>query len=317
MKKSGRRLSLAHPKTTKQILSFLGQQNVLVLLGLFIASHATTASVIAVFLQVSYGGPGVIGETTSLSYWHRLYYCMTSQISPGFTEFVPTNDVSRSLALLNGFTGLAINAIYIALLVSQVLRPKDVFEFGSHIVVNNQEMCGEIRLYSRLRTEAVYIEFSLYRFLLHKREDGRVWGRTEEVRVHPKDRKLLRSRYPYIIRFDLADDFIPWEDVLTAEGQVRENVPVSWLMKLSSEKRGYFFVMVRAETEFGTVYQRKEYRVGTSDFRLGKSIPVFDNVEVTLDDWHNPQKGNWRNWNKTDLSPKSVDDKTVNGKGSS
>ena len=288
------------------MLSFLGQQNVLFLLGLFVASHAVTASVIAIFIRVSYGGPEVIREATSPSYWHRLYFGMTSQISPGFTEFVPANEASRFLALLNGFVGLVINAIYIALLVSQVLRPKDVFEFGSHIVVNKQEMRGEIRLYSRLRTEAVYIEFSLYRFLLHKREDGRVWGRTEEVRVHPRDRKLLRSRYPYIIRFDLADDLTPWENILIAEGQVREKVPVDWLSKSSSEKRGYFFVMVRAETEFGTAYQRKEYRVGTSDFRFGRSVPVFDNVEVTLDDWHNPQKGNWRNWNKTDANLKPV-----------
>lgn len=303
---------MAHPRTTKQMLSFLGQQNVLVLIGLFLASHTITASAIAIFLQVSYGGPEVIGEATPLNYWHRFYYCLTSQISPGFTEFVPLNDTSRFLALLNGFIGLIVNAIYIALLVSQVLRPKNVFEFGSHIVINKQEMSGEIRVYSRLRTEAVYIEFSLYRFLLHTREDGRVWGRTEEVKIHPKDRKLLRSRYPYIIRFDLVEASTPWENTLPVEGQVRERVPIDWLSKSKSAQTGYFFVMVRAETEFGTVYQRKEYRVGTGDFRYGKSIPVFDNVEVTLEDWHNPQKGNWKNWNKTEPDSKLIDSDTTN-----
>jgi len=297
---------LAHPKTTKKMLSFLGQQNVVTLLVLFITSHVISASVIALFIKVSYGGPDAVSEVTSPSYWHRFYYCMISQISPGFTEFVPSNDPSRILSLSNGFIGLVINAIYISLLVSQVLRPKNVFEFGSHIAVNEKEKSGEIRIYSRLRNDAVYIEFSLYRFLLHKREDGRVWGRTEEIRVHPKDRKLLRSRYPYIIRFDLEEDAASWENVLSAEGQVREKVPIGWLSKNGSEKCGYFFVMVRAETEFGTAYQRKEYRVGTSDFRFGKSVPVFDDVEVTLDDWHNPQKGNWRNWNKTEVSSDSI-----------
>ena len=290
---------LGHPKTTKSLLHFVYGRSVVTLLLIFAISHIISALIFATFITVEFSGDKAALSAGVDSLWYRFYFCMVSQIAPGFTEFIPVGEGSRVLSLLNGFIGLLINAIYVAVIVSQVILPNDVFEVCPFLIVNTDENTVEIRLYSKYPADLHYIEFTFFRFFIYETEPGGVLGRTEEISIAPKYRKLLRSRYPYIIRVPLSDEPLEWNHKLDKEGDVRDALPTNWL-NLSEPRRGHFYLMIKAATNAGTVYQRKEFRVTPQDIRFGRSRTVIDTKNVSVDDWYNFKNGNWANWNKLD-----------------
>lgn len=290
---------VGHPKTTKSLLHFIYGRSVVNLLLIFLASHAVSATAFAFLLTVEFSGDVATLSSPIDGLWYRFYFCLVSQIAPGFTEFIPVGETSRILSLFNGFTGLLINAIYVAVIVSQVVLPNDVFEVCPFLIINEEDETVEIRLYSKYPADLHYIEFTLFRFFIYETQAGGVLGRTEEIFVAPRHRRLLLSRYPYIIRAKITDAQLEWNHKLAKEGDVREALPSDWF-NLSKPRRGHFYLMIKAATNAGTVYQRKEFKLNPGDIRYGKSRSVFDDKNVSLDDWHDYRNGNWKNWNELD-----------------
>lgn len=264
---------------------------------LFAFSHALFALLFSVFVEVSYSGPKEGTETGLSVWWYSLYYCFVVQISPGFTEFVPTNDQSRVFSVVNGFVGLIINAFFISLLISRAIQPKNIFEICPFLIINVKKKLAEIRLYSKFPGNVYDIEFSFYRFLLHQHDGDRIFGRTEEIEIRPSRRKMLRSRYPYIVRFSLSDEDLNWDDIFLSEGEVRRAIPMKWLAE-HSKFRGHFYLYVKAETNFGSVYQIQDYELNPENIVVGESKVVFEDKDVDLKDWYDFRRGNWKNWNK-------------------
>ncbi|MDP8051393.1 hypothetical protein QJU23_03005 [Pasteurella atlantica] len=291
--------SSTHPKSIHIFQNWISKRSIIQLIILFLVSHIALATVFSLVISVKYSGQICNLSMSQDAFLYRLYFSLISQISPGFTEFIPANDVSRTLSTLNSFVGILIDAIYVTILVTKLLLPIDVFEICPYLIINEKKEELQIRLYSKYQKSVFDVEFSFFRFFIYETEEGGVLGRTEEIFIHPPKRKLLRSRYPYIIRVGLSKEETNWLDLFENEGEIRNKVPINWLNG-KDEKRGHFYLLIKAQTDMGTIYQVKDYFFNKDCIKKGKAKVVFDDINVSLDDWYDHNKGNWYNWNKLD-----------------
>lgn len=306
------RWSLPHPKSYYGIFSFLFRTKIYILFVGYFLGLVAISVLLSFFIQIKYAGP-IQMAPECLSYYHILYYVLTTLVSPGFTEFLPSNDLSRILSLITGVLGVAYNALFFAILITRFLQPHEPFVLAPFLLYNPKSGALTARLYSMLPLPVYNLKVRCHRFMMHykKKEDVQI-GKSIEIMTIPTERNMLLPNYGLLIHIPLEEDMTPYQSSPNRRHK-RKKCPIEWVLPIQDDKyNGYFYITIEAETMYGKMFKTQNFYLNKSYIKCGMHSLLNHQEKFTLKNWHNWKDYRWDLWGKYEPIPDTILSSEIN-----
>ena len=273
--------------TKKLYLLFLGYIFLIFLISISFAS----------FYDLIYAGP-TTNHIMNVTWFHKFYYSLTTFMSPGFTEFLPLNDSSRILTMINGIMGLLFNAFFLSVLVARILQPHKPFEIVPFLLYDSVSQQLTARFYSTLPDNCYNLKYRLFRFGTFTNHAGKEIGKTLEIEMSPGYRNVLLPNYGILLRakVDLDNNA---QNASFNNTYTRKKVPIEWLLPTHKKYvHGHFYLTIEAETSYGKMFQLVNFYPNKNDIKVGRHMLLNDDRKLTLENWYNWKEYRWDLWEK-------------------
>lgn len=284
----------SHPKRYLGFFGIVLDLPITVVVILFISIHLLLAMTTSFLYDITFNGSS---EEFRVTIYHHIYYSIITQISPGFTEFSPANDVGRALSASQSIIGLIVNTFFLSIIFSRAVHPRNVFEICPFMLHNPLTNQVTIRLYSKYPDPIHNIEFRLYRLFFFKTETGQTLGRSEEFSIQPSNRKYVRPYYGLLINCPIGKRRMKWDKPKKDSTTAYNSLPYNWYTETDIFS-GSFYLVISAETSSGNVHQVFDFPLNAKHLRCGHHTMMNDGVELNAKTWYDYRKYRWDIWNE-------------------
>jgi len=290
------------PKSYYGAFSFFFKSKLYLLFIVYISVVLIISFAFSFFYNLSYAGPSSINPIC-INWLHKWYFSLMTFMSPGFTEFLPVNDVSRILSAANGLLGLSFNALFLSILVARALQPHEPFEIVPFLLYDPEVKKLSARFYSTLPSSCYNLSFRLFRFLMYENEFGKQLGATREINISPNYKNVLLPNYGILLRADIDLDK-NHQHASSKRVHKRKKIPVEWLLP-EHEKcpDGHFYLTIEAETPYGKMFQTINFYLLKNDIKIGRHKLLNEGEKLSLDNWYKWKSYRWDLWGKYSKIP--------------
>lgn len=286
-----------HPYRTFGIFSFLFTCRLQHMIIIYFSVHIFFAIIFAFIYSIHYSSYSAYLYFDESSYVYRLYFSIVTQISPGFTEFLPSNDLSRLITPIHGIIGIVINGLFLSLLFARAVHPYNVFDVVPFILHSPNRNQLIIRMYSKYPEPVHNLDFNFYRFYIFNNEHGEQLGRTEEIKILPEKRKMIRPYYGLLLRIELSYDALDWSDTLEDDQKIRTSMPYNWFVN-DNRYNGHYYLIISADTTSGTAYYVQDFFLNRKNIRCGEHMLLNHQKNLDIFSWYNYRRYSWETWGK-------------------
>lgn len=285
------------PKAYYGAFSFFFKSKLYLLFIVYISVVLIISLAFSFFYSLSYAGPA-IASPDCINWMHKWYFSLMTFMSPGFTEFLPIDDISRGLSSVNGLLGLSFNALFLSILVARALQPHEPFEIVPFLLYDPAVERVSARFYSTLPSSCYNLSFRLFRFLMYENEHGKQLGATREIDISPNYKNVLLPNYGILLRteIDLNENH---QQASTKRIHVRKKIPIEWF--LPEHKKypdGHFYLTIEAETPYGKMFQTINFHLSKDDIRIGRHQLLNEGQKLSLENWYKWKSYRWDLWGK-------------------
>lgn len=296
----------SHPKSYYGIFSFFFRVRLYVLFIVYVVGVAIAAASLSQFIQIEYAGPKNAAPGC-ISWFHIFYYTATTFISPGFTEFLPSDEISRLASLIGGAFGVAYNALFFSILIARALQPHEPFVVVPFLLYHPVNKTLTARLYSALPSAAYNLRMRFYRFMIYENEKTNAqMGRTIEIETHPTDRNVLLPNYGLLVSIHMEDEFSPQQSTPNRTHK-RKKCPIEWSLPVGENNYdGHFYLTIEAETPYGKMFQTQYFYLNKSQLKCGTHSLLNHETKLTLNNWYKWKEYRWDLWGKYNPIPREI-----------
>lgn len=284
-----------HPHHYRGVLGFLLELSNFWVIILFIVSHIIFAVIFSTQIEI-------IQELDSsahseYNFWDKIYFSLINQISPGFTEYLPSTTRTQVILVVQSFLGAIFNALLFALIVAKLFFPGEAFEFSRMILHDPARNALVIRMYSKYPGTVFDLDIKFFRFMIGRTIEKKSIGRQEEIPIMPSKRMVLKKNYGLLLRIPLLKEEVEWNtDVRDLD---LEGMPFNWFQNFE-QTTGHFFLAVSAESQTGKIYQVQHYYLTPDTFKCGRHQLFNKNIELDVNSWYDYTTYDWKTWNAFD-----------------
>lgn len=286
------------PKSYYGLFSFFIKQRLYVLFLVYFLLISIFSFSFSFFYLIEYAGP-ITSRPSEVCYFHRLYYSVITFISPGFTEFLPKNDLSRLLSIVESIIGMTFNVLFLSILVARALMPYEPFVIVPFVLYDPIRKTITARFYSTLPTPIYNINFKLHRFFIFDNKiTNKQMGRTIEISTNPNYRNMLIPNYGILVKVSVEKEL---NNIRASIEKLhnRKKIPIEWLLiEENLYVEGHFYLTIEAETSYGKMFQRKDFYLNKKNIKCGRHALLNENKKFTLNNWYNWKEYRWDLWGK-------------------
>ncbi|MFT4968068.1 MAG: hypothetical protein ACI9CD_001090 [Candidatus Deianiraeaceae bacterium] len=284
-----------HPKSFYGIFSFIFKVRIYQLFTIYITFILFISLCFSFFYDLVYTG-SEISSPQQIDLMHKWYFGLMSFMSPGFTEFIPCNKLSRLIAAINSITGFSFNVLFLSILVARILLPRNPFNVVPFLLYNPEKKTLSTRVYSMLPLTCYNISFNFYRLILYEK-DGIQMGTTKEINASPHNRKVLMPNYGIHISIDcdLTNTNLNIDEIKSIDKY--EKIPLAWLNP--TIKNGHFYLFIEAETAYGKAFQKIDFYLNKNCIKIGTHKLLNHGFVLKDTEWYKWKKYRWDLWGKT------------------
>lgn len=283
-----------NPKSYYGIFSIFFKAKLFVLFLIYILLVLLVSLCFSFFYEIHYAGSNLtLIEITWIEKW---YFSIITFMSPGFTEFLPTDTLSRILSVFNGLMGVSFNALFLSILVAKALQPHEPFEIVPFLLYDPRIKKFTIRFYSTLPSNCYNLTFRLFRFSIYQNTQGKQIGSTREIKVSPHYRNTLLKNYGILIKAEIDFDENP-QNASMKKTYTRKKIPIEWLIPEHDKcPEGHFYLTIEAETIQGKMFQTINFLLNKDNIKVGHHKLLNEDNQLTLDNWYNWKDYQWDLW---------------------
>lgn len=282
------------PKSYYGIFSIFFKVKLFILFFIYIILVMLVSLSFSFFYDLIYAGHEDY-SCISITWLEKWYFSIITFMSPGFTEFLPINTLSRILVVFNGLIGLSFNALFLSILVARALQPHEPFEIVPFLLYDPRTKQITIRFYSTLPSTCYNLSFKIFRFAIYE-SHGKQMGSTREIKVSPHYRNTLLNNYGILIRAEVDFEENP-QNASMKRTYRRNNIPIEWLIPEHPKyPEGHFYLTIEAETIQGKMFQTIDFYLNKDNIKIGHHKLLNEETPLSLNTWYNWKKYSWNLW---------------------